>query len=259
MCLAQDPCPNSPWQFNPYENYVIADVQGCRVIAYYEEADCPGPYKKFRLKFIQLGPNNGGIRTGVFITSVIRHILYEIISNNEEFYDLVTYQCWTRVTGYNYTRISPCLTNDECCLIEYQVVDTTLLAINLVYQPNTECPINCYPECDTLADPNLIPLGRLPRVAVDEPEPNPVKPSNLLVSFNETKDWCEVIFEGLEPENVILEVYNLIGAKVYQSIPTKRLTNSSHFTIPKLTQGLFILVLRKNGEILFRELKVFIK
>jgi len=128
MCLDQDPCPTSPWQFNPYENYIIADVQGCRVIACYEEADCPSPspYVKFRLKFIQLGPNGGNIRDGVFITDMVKRILKELKQNdypNKDFFILVSYNCWTRVTGYNYSRISPCETEDECCEIQYTVVN----------------------------------------------------------------------------------------------------------------------------------------
>jgi len=259
MCLDQDPCRDSPWQFNPYENYIIADVQGCRVIAYYEEADCPGLWMKFRLKFIQLGPYCGNVRMGEIITNVVKRILARISARGgNEFFDLVTYHCWTTVTGNGYTRISPCENSDECCLIEYDIPYPTIRSKNLVFDPGTTCPTNCYPECDTLVSDTTTQLPP-PRIAFDKQDIRPIESETLSLRYEEAQDWIEVILDGSHSEDVTLEVYNLIGAKIYRTQPNTRLTNSTHFIVPKTTQGVFILVLRKDGEILSRELKVFIK
>jgi hypothetical protein len=258
MCLDQDPCPTSPWQFNPYENYIITDVQGCRVIAYYEEADCPGTYKKFRLKFIKRGPGNSGIRTGVFITQVIRQILrkikdLEILQGTTNVYYIwVDYSCWTRGND----RIYPCENGEDCCVINYQLDPSgpTLIDVSTIYNPNIVCPTDCYYECDTLVDPNLMPRPSfLPRsISQEEPQGQRIVAKRIEIAdlkiIDEGKTSYVVIKGNFNGETFTIEVYNLLGTKVLESVAVASSSGMIKFALPQIGNGVYFLILKSNVE-----------
>lgn len=256
-CLAQDPCPNVPWDFNPTWNKVYGMVGTCPFVAFYETKNCPTG-TIFRVKFIQLACSNNLPSPQVGLAKAVRRILNELPGSGPLDRYLLSYSCWTLITGYDSRRIAPCLDVDECCYIYYRTNgppgSRSLGDQNLISSGNPDCSDNCTYVCSTLV---TLPFGQLPdrwapRIAVPE-ETKPIERGNFSrsVTANVVQNNLVIRFDFLASENLQISIFNILGEKVYDGTISSSNRSEFKMDITSYARGFYSFVLRLNNQTFF--------
>ncbi len=273
MCLGQDICSDRPWRYTEYAFGVMnPSAQNLPdkdpFVVYYDwknDESCQ-LYKVFRIKFIQLA----SIRSypvGLILTKALKRILRDISTGAgiRVTVRLLSYSCWSNTSGGFWPqRISPCLDEYECCVIEYTLVPQCIKGPWCLFEKtsrgngNPACTLatNCYFMCDTLVNNNLIPdddtlpsrWGRAIAKELDEPTAS----EHSIVSFvnpNPVNGNLKLVVNGINTEKLDVEVYNILGLRIVQSVATKETKGVYNLALPELSNGFYNYIIKLGGNV----------
>lgn len=285
-CQQTDPCPGTPWEFDPSKCKVVGKVArdvacpppntldtSCNFIAFFEWKTCNGD-TLFRLKYIQKGPCCLQIPASAYIRKAIKRILNATTDDRFNYSRLgyrrirylLSYSCWRwNILGGNYMIpiIAPCIDSLECCLVSYDFSglgdyfnrNRTLLTTTLINSGNPACTTQsaCEYMCDTLAVSTYFPPGSLlptrwqKAIPIDEGRVTESPMGwDIQVVPNPSNRQVEFKLIGKPEGDLVIRIYNYLGVKINEL--SLNTGKEATKVVSDLPSGLYTYVVLLNSE-----------